>query len=310
MSHEPAPSATACTPRRRRFGAGLLSLTMLTPALVSFAATPARAHHSTTHISTAAFSGGVGTLTVGGVVYAKQGGALTLTVTAPSDTKCVAVTGAATLPTQTSATAKSDWTFTTTAPAGNGAQGFTVAASSGFNNNGCTGNAASGQASYTLDNTGPVVSSALTPAPNAAGWNKDNVSIAWSATDSGVGMTGTLAAQPSPATDSVTSNTTVDGVTKTATGAKDALGNAQTGGSVVVKLDKTDPTITPAQTKNADGTTTVTFTCADAPSGIASCLADGSTTNSKTVAPGVTVTGRATDRAGNTASASFDRSGR
>jgi hypothetical protein len=84
---------------------------------------------------------------------------------------------------------------------------------------------------------------------------------------------------PSPATDGVTANTSVDGVTKTATGAKDALGNAQSaGGSVVVKLDKTDPGITAAQTKNTDGTTTITFTCSDAPSGISSCLADGSST--------------------------------
>ena len=257
-------------------------------------------------VSSAVFSGSAGTLSVGGVLYAKQGAALTLTVVTSSDTKCVDVTGAAALPRQTSSTAKSSWTFTTTAPAGDGAQAFTVAASPNYNVNGaCTGQTNSTQASYTLDNTGPTVSSALTPAPNAAGWNKANVSIAWSATDSGVGMTGGQAAQPSPATDSVTANTSVDGVTKTATGAKDALGNAQNaGGSVVVKLDKTAPTITAAQTANADGTTTITFTCSDAPSGIAACVADGSTTNSKTVGPGVTVTGRASDRAGNTASAS------
>src|SRR4051794_16230695 len=64
-------------------------------------------------VTSAVFTGGAGTVSVGGTVYAKQGGALTLTVVTSSDTQCVAVTGAATLPRQTSSTAKSNWTFTT-----------------------------------------------------------------------------------------------------------------------------------------------------------------------------------------------------
>lgn len=75
-------------------------------------------------------------------------------------------------------------------------------------------------------------------------------------------------------------------------------------GSVTVRVDKILPTITAAQTTNANGTTTITFTCSDATSGIASCLADGTSTNSKTVGPHTTVTGTATDVAGNTATAS------
>ena len=270
---------------------------LIAPSL-AVVATPAYA----SSVTSAVFSGGAGTVSVGGTLYAKQGAALTLTVVTSSDTKCVAVTGAATLPRQTSSTAKSNWTFTTTAPAGNGAQAFTVAASPNFNTNNCTGQTGTTQASYTLDNTGPVVTAALTPAANSFGWNNSDVTVKWTATDAGSGV---AAAQPFQ-TDNVTANGIV---TKTAPAQSDRLGNTGASGSVTVRVDKATPSITATQTKNPDGTTTVTFTCDDsnsggAGSGIDTCLADGSTTNSKTVQPGVTVTGTATDKAGNTATAS------
>ena len=44
-------------------------------------------------VSSASFTGGAGTVSVGGTLYAKQGGALTLTVTTSADTKCVDITG-------------------------------------------------------------------------------------------------------------------------------------------------------------------------------------------------------------------------
>jgi hypothetical protein len=276
----------------------LLLGALIAPSL-SVVVTPAYA----SSVSSATFSGAAGTVSVGGTLYAKQGAALTLTVVTSSDTKCVDVTGAATLPRQTSSTAKSNWTFTTTAPAGNGAQAFTVAASPNFNSNGCTGQTNSTQASYTLDNTGPVVSAELTPAANAAGWNNSDVTVKWTATDGGSGVAG---AQPFK-TDSVTANGIV---TLTAPPQTDRLGITGAAGSVTVRVDKAKPSITASQTKNADGTTTITFTCSDSnsggsePSGIATCLAEGSTTNSKTVQPGVTVTGTATDKAGNTATTS------
>lgn len=291
-------------PRRRR-GTGGVARRLLAGAAVSGVVIGGInvAPTFASSVSSAAFSGGTGTVSVGGTLYAKQGAPLTLTVVTSNDTRCVDVTGAATLPRQTSSTSKTSWTFNTTAPAGNGAQAFTVAASPNFNSNGCTGQTNSTQASYTLDNTGPVVTGALTPAANAAGWNNSNVTVNWSATDAASGVT---AAQPFQ-TDSVSSN----GITNlTAPAQSDRLGNTGAAGSVTVRVDKAAPTITAAQTQNADGTTTVTFTCADsgsgggAASGIASCLADGSTTSSKTVQPGVTVTGTATDAAGNTATAS------
>ncbi|WP_404383573.1 PxKF domain-containing protein [Knoellia locipacati] len=255
--------------------------------------TPAQA----SSVTSAVFSGTTGTVAVGGTLYAKQGAALTLTVVTSSDTKCVEVAGAASLPRQTSATPKSSWTFTTTAPAGDGSQAFTVAASPNFNANNCTGQTNSTQASYVRDNTGPAVAAEMAPAANAAGWNNSEVTVKWSASDTGVGV---AAAQPFR-TDSVTANG-VQVLTAPAQG--DRLGNLGAGGSTTVRVDKATPTITAGQTKNADGTTTVTFTCGDSLSGIASCVADGSTTNSRIVQPGATVTGTATDQAGNSSTAS------
>jgi hypothetical protein len=257
-------------------------------------------------VSSAVFSGGAGTVSVGGTLFAKQGAVLTLTVVTSSDTKCVEVTGTATLPRQTSSTAKSNWTFTTTAPAGDGAQAFTVAASPNFNANSCNGQTNSTQASYTLDNTGPVVTAALTPAPSAAGWNNSDVTVTWTATDSGSGV---AAAQPFQTDGPITANGIV---TKTSPAQSDRLGNAGAAGSVTVRVDKAKPSITGTQVDNGDGTVTVTFSCSDPnsgggqASGIASCVADGTTpaSSSKTVASGATVTGTATDSAGNTATAS------
>lgn len=280
----------------------LIVVTAAAAALGGLAVVPATA----ASVSSAVF-GGADTVNVGGTVYAKQGGALTLNVVTSSDTRCVAVTGAATLPRQTSSTAKSSWTFTTTAPAGEGAQAFTVAASPNFNANNCTGQTGSTQASYTLDNTGPVVTAALTPAANAAGWNNSDVTVRWTASDAGSGV---AAAQPFQTDSAITANGIV---TRTAPAQADRLGNTGAAGSITVRVDKAKPSISASETKNADGTVTVTFTCDDASSGggqasgITSCVAGGTNpaSSSTTVSAGSTVTGTATDNAGNTATTSI-----
>jgi hypothetical protein len=263
---------------------------------------------SASSVSAAAFSGGSGTLTVNGTLYAKQGGALTLTVTTSSDTKCVEVSGALSAR-QLSDTAKTSWTFTFSAGAGDGAQAVTVAASPGFNSprTNCTGQSNSTQASFVADNTGPTSTPAVTPAPNAAGWNNADATVKWTVADAagGVGV-----ANPSPFADQTV---TQNGVTTVSVGAAtDRLGNQGAPASVNVRIDKAKPTITGTETRNADGTSTVTFTCSDtspggvASSGVASCVADGTSpaASSKTVPGGTTVTGTATDNAGNTATAS------
>ena len=58
----------------------------------------------------AGFSGGTGTATVAGSLYARSGQALTLTVTTSNDAQCVDVAGAFTAH-QSSATGKTSWTF-------------------------------------------------------------------------------------------------------------------------------------------------------------------------------------------------------
>src|ERR671937_259455 len=130
-------------------------------------------------VTSAAFSGGSGTVSVGGTLYAKNAAALTLTVNTSSDTECVDITGAFTGH-QQSSTAKSTWIFSFTGTTGDGVRTVTAMATPKFNGQGvCTGAAGTGTASFILDNTGPTVSGALTPAPNAAGWNNSNVAIIW-----------------------------------------------------------------------------------------------------------------------------------
>ncbi|MET0844522.1 MAG: hypothetical protein ABWY23_11770, partial [Mycetocola sp.] len=248
--------------------------------------------------ASAAFTGGAGTTSVGGTLYAKSGGALTLTVSTSSDTKCISGVPAAYTGARTSSTARTSWTFTGAADSGDGIRAYTIGASSNFNANNCNGQSTTTQASYVADNTGPVVTGVLSPAPSAAGWNKSDVTLSWIATDAGSGVP---AAQPF----SVVSISANGIATRTAAAQTDRLGNVGTPGSTTVRIDKVSPVISAGEVTNPNGTTTVTFTCTDPgsggneASGIASCLADGTSTNAKTVQPGTTVGGTATDNAGN-----------
>src|SRR4051794_1855456 len=158
MSSQPANRAISATSGRRRAFVGLVAATMLmTPAMAALA--PGSA--SASSVTSAALSGGAGTVSVGGSLYAKSGGSLTLTVNTSSDTMCVDVTGAFTGH-QSSSTAKSSWTFTATAGAGDGVQNVTTTATPNVNAQGkCTGQAGSAQASYVLDNTGPTVTATV-----------------------------------------------------------------------------------------------------------------------------------------------------
>ncbi len=260
---------------------------------------------SASTVTSATFTGGSGTVSVGGTLYATKGAAVTLAVSTSPDTQCVDVSGAFTAHQQNSGT-KSSWTFSFNAGSGDGSQTVTVAASPGVNSQGkCTGNTGTGTASFTLDNTGPIVTGTVSPAPNAAGWNKTNVTVTWSASDAGAGV----ASGPSPASASVTTN----GSSTQTSSATDRLGNPGSG-SVTVKVDKGAPTISATTT----GTTglggwfttpvNVQFSCSDSVSGIAACLADGTAADNRTIsttpAGGTVVGGTATDNAGNTAPAS------
>ena len=246
-------------------------------------------------VSSATFTGGAGTASVSGTLYARSGASLTLTVVTSNDTTCVDVTGSFTV-TQTSATAKTTWIFPFTAPVGDGLRSVTAAASPNINPQGkCTGQSQTPQnASFVSDNTGPTVAGVASPPPNAAGWNNANISITWSATDAGSGV----GSGPNPATDSVTADS--GGVTKTSN-ATDRVGNVGNG-SITVKLDKTAPSISgsAAPAANANGwnnsDVTVSFLCSDALSGIKTC--NGPTTLTGNGA-NQSVTGTATDNADN-----------
>jgi hypothetical protein len=252
-------------------------------------------------------TGGAGTTVVNGALFARPGASLTLDVVTDNDTQCVRLTGAHTAE-QKAAKGTTQWSFPLTAGSTGGVKSVTAVAFKGVNGNGvCTGDAGeSGNStvSYTVetDNTAPVVTAAVTPAANAAGWHKGNVDIKWSATDFGSGV---AAGFPTPGTDSVTAETPVAGVTKTST-AKDVAGNTGTG-SVTIRLDKTAPAVTATADRPANGAgwyagdVTAAFSATDTLSGVASTSAP------KVLGEGAgqSATGTARDNAGNDGTATL-----
>ena len=156
----------------------------------------------------------------------------------------------------------------------------------------------------------PVISSPPTVTPNVVpaapdgndGWYRSDVEVSWTINDNGSPITGTSGCDPT------TIDTDTTGITLTCS-ATNAGGTGS--GSVTIKRDATAPTITAAAT-TADGRpytvgsvtdqpVTVTFTCADVLSGVATCpgpqvYADDGV---------YTASGAATDIAGNTASTEF-----
>ncbi len=156
--------------------------------------------------------------------------------------------------------------------------------------------------SLQYDNIAPAVTHTTSPAPNAAEWNNADVTVHFDAKDNDGGS----GVDPDRTTKDVVVSTETAGTTINGE-AYDTAGNRGTD-SVVVKLDKTAPTITasivvPSTTQKVgdwyNGPVTVKFTCSDALSGIAVCPDDVTVT-----ANGSTdVTREATDVAGNKKSA-------
>jgi len=158
------------------------------------------------------------------------------------------------------------------------------------------------------DNVPPTITATVTPAPNAAGWNKSNPTVTFTCSDATSG----IASCTAPVT--VTTETTGQVVTGTAV---DGAGNTATA-SVTVKLDKTPPSL--AVTSPANGTkifvspVAVDGTAADALSGVASVTCNGAPVTvsgtgfscSVTLVPGTNSTNVvATDVAGNTSASSL-----
>jgi hypothetical protein len=153
-----------------------------------------------------------------------------------------------------------------------------------------------------IDKTPPTVTfAASSPAPNTAGWNNTNVSIAFTTTDN---LSGVASAAPAGPLVLTTEGSTVTGSVT----ASDLAGNSATVTSPPVKIDKTPPVIT--ITAPANGATyllnqvvAASYVCSDAGSGVATCsgpVASGSNFTSE-VGTNKLFTVTATDVAGNVA---------
>ncbi|HWI52182.1 MAG TPA: choice-of-anchor L domain-containing protein [Symbiobacteriaceae bacterium] len=145
-----------------------------------------------------------------------------------------------------------------------------------------------------VDKTAPAITPGQSPAPNAEGWNNTDVAVAFTCTDAN-GIA------------SCTGETTLtaEGQGQEVTGtATDLAGNTATA-KVTVNIDKTAPDITAAVDRQANeagwynAPVTVTFTCTDSLSGIATCPEPEKL---DTDGAGLGTFGTAMDRAGNSSS--------
>ena len=158
-------------------------------------------------------------------------------------------------------------------PASGGGTVSTETAGTDFTSADCNDIAGNLSTPYTatirIDMTRPVITSGLTPQPNAAGWNRTDVTITWDCGETGNVQSGIKTdAVPDTAVTQETSGTTF---TSGGTCADKAANQALTVGQQV-KLDKTDPTTTigdgpPAATSSR--TADITFSGADSRSGVA-----------------------------------------
>lgn len=140
----------------------------------------------------------------------------------------------------------------------------------------------------------PTIKAAVSPAPNAAGWNNSPVTVTFTCSDSASG----IATCPSPVAVSM------EGADQVITGtAKNNAGNTATA-SVTINLDETPPVIT-TTTSPAPNTAgwnktnvTVSFACTDSLSGVVQCPAAVPVTSEGAQQ---TISGTVQDEAGNTA---------
>jgi Ca2+-binding RTX toxin-like protein len=195
-------------------------------------------------------------------------------------------------PTNGVAVVNTDGTFRYTPAAGfSGTDRFTYTVDDGAASS-------SGEVTLTVtDIRGPQATPRLSPAPNAAGWNDRDVTVAWNWTDGGVGI--------DPVNCPAESTSRGQGsITLSATCA-DRAGDQSTA-SHTIRVDTVAPTATitaPASRSYYQRAVVVAdYGCADAGSGVARCAAtnpDGARIDTAT-AGRHTFTVTVTDRAGNT----------
>ena len=151
-----------------------------------------------------------------------------------------------------------------------------------------------GNASYTVkvDKTAPTI---IFVGPSPAAWYNSDVTANWSCSDTTSGAVSAL----------VSATTSGEGPSQSATGTcADNAGNVASNTQSFM-VDLTDPTISGSAAPLPNGygwnnsNVTVSFTCDDSPSGIASCGPDVTLSGE---GAGQSVTGTAVDNAGNSAS--------
>ena len=168
----------------------------------------------------------------------------------------------------------------------------------------CTAASAGGSSSQTVtvkrDATPPAIHESQSPAANAAGWNRSDVTATFTCSDGGSGV----ATCPSPV---AFGEGAAQGGTVAAT---DAAGNSSSLSFDGINVDETAPGLVGNATSapNAAGwysdDVTIHWTCSDGLSGIAgSCPADDAVTSA---GEGLTATESVSDKAGNTTTATSD----
>jgi len=187
-------------------------------------------------------------------------GSVTVSGTASDDVAVASVTVNGSGVTLTNGT----WTTNVTLSGGDGAKPITAVATD------TAGKQSSAAINVVVDTTAPSISAAVTPVPNAAGWNKAPATVSFTCADAGSGV----------ATCSSAAVISTDVASRVVNGtAVDNAGNSA-GTSTTVKLDQTLPVLTVAtpadQSKFYSATVTVTGTVSDALSGLASVTCKGS----------------------------------
>jgi hypothetical protein len=163
------------------------------------------------------------------------------------------------------------------------------------------GNTAADPVVLNIDKTAPTISGAAFPLPTAAGWNNTTVSVSFTCTDpqNANGTPGSgIASCPAPVT--LSSDGSGQSVPGTAT---DSAGNTADTTVSGIKIDRAAPTLAPSVSPNPvflGGIATTSPNATDALSGVASQSCVGVDTSR---VGSYTVTCTATDRAGNTATA-------
>jgi hypothetical protein len=153
------------------------------------------------------------------------------------------------------------------------------------------------QASTPTDNTAPVITPSIAGTLGSNGWYVSDVTLSWAVKDNESAISSTSGCDPI----TITADQAATEYTCTATSA----GGTSTQ-KFSIKRDATAPTISgsrsPAENANGWSNTnvTVSFTCSDDLSGVASCESDVTVSSE---GEDQSVTGTATDEAGNTATA-------